>query len=169
MFEQMETWDFTTYALFFCVNYNGSLKKLQGSAFNSGMSAVKCSAQEWGVPSCSSWANNVESEEELDVENKSNQHNSNNNIASHWTWSVTWKLVLLKQTIMTRLINVHGLLARSLTELRGCGGYFDRHLEGYCHKFQIFDGSLKVWIQWQQCQWLLVLQVLKRIQFFLNK
>jgi len=102
MFEQMETWDFTTYALFLCVHYNGSLKKLQGSAFNNGMSAVRCSAQEWGVPSCWSWANNVE--------NKSKQHNLKNNIASHGTWSITWKLVLWKQTIITRLINVLGYL-----------------------------------------------------------
>jgi len=51
MFEQMETLDFTTYTLFLCVNPNGYLKKLQGSAFNNGMSAVRCSAQEWGVPS----------------------------------------------------------------------------------------------------------------------
>jgi len=51
MFEQMETLDFTTYILFLCVNPNGYLKKLQGFAFNNGMSAVRCSAQEWGVPS----------------------------------------------------------------------------------------------------------------------
>lgn len=168
MFEQMETWDFTTYALFFSVNYNGSLKKLQGSAFNNGMSAVRCSAQQWGVPSCWSWANNVESEEELDVENKSNQHNSKNNTASHWTWSVIWKLVLLKQTIMTRLINVCGLLARSHTELRGCLTLTDAW-KGTATSSKYLMEAWRFGSSGSNANDYMVLQVLKRIQFFLNK
>jgi hypothetical protein len=168
MFEQMETRDFTTYALLLCVNYNGSLKKFQGSAFNNGMSAVRCSAQEWGVPSCWSWAHNVESEEELDAENKSTQHNSKNNIASHWTWSVTWKLVLLKQTIMTRLINVCGLLARSHTKLRGWLTLTDAW-KGTAASSKYLMEAWRFGSSGSNANDYMVLQVLKRIQFFLNK
>jgi len=160
MFEQVETWDFTTYALYLCVHYNGSLKKLQGSAFNNGMSAVRCSAPEWGVPSCWSWANNVE--------NKSNQHNSKNNIASHRTWSVTWELVLLKQTIMTRLINVCGLLARSHTELRGCLTLTDAW-KGNATSSRYLMEAWRFGSSASNTNDYMVLQVLKRIQFFLNK